>query len=123
MSDEFPKTAPKAVFATSIFHPNVDLSTGSVCVNTLKRDWDPKMTLSQLFGTIRSLLIEPNEDSALNEEAARLLHEDYEKYSERARLYTRTHATSRVLAPSKCGNNTCNDRRATHIRRKSLKRL
>lgn len=41
---------------------------------------------------IRCLLIEPFPDSALNEEAAKLLLEDYEEYSKRSALHTRTHA-------------------------------
>jgi hypothetical protein len=38
------------------------------------------------------LLIEPNPESALNEEAGRLFMEDYEAYSQRARLMTSIHA-------------------------------
>jgi len=26
---------------TKIFHPNVAVGTGEICVNTLKRDWNP----------------------------------------------------------------------------------
>eukprot|EP00435_Cladocopium_sp_Y103_P041847 s1134_g11.t1 len=38
---EFPLQPPRAVFLTKIFHPNISLN-GDVCVNTLKRDWDPQ---------------------------------------------------------------------------------
>ena len=45
-----------------------------------------------LFQVIKCLLIVPNPESALNEEAGRLLLEDYEEYARRARLFTEIHA-------------------------------
>jgi hypothetical protein len=42
--------------------------------------------------TIKSLLIDPNPTSALNEEAGKLLLEDYPAYCAHAKLYTEVHA-------------------------------
>lgn len=44
--------------------------------------------------TIKCLLIHPNPESALNEEAGRLLLENYEEYAARARLLTEIHGGS-----------------------------
>lgn len=41
---------------------------------------------------VRCLLIEPNPESALNQEAGKLLLEDYEDFARRARMMTRIHA-------------------------------
>jgi ubiquitin-conjugating enzyme E2 S len=41
---------------------------------------------------IRCLLIEPFPESALNEEAAKLMLEDYDEYFRRARMFTSIHA-------------------------------
>jgi len=41
VSSDFPYTAPKGYFMTKIYHPNVS-ERGEICVNTLKRDWNPK---------------------------------------------------------------------------------
>lgn len=41
VSSEFPYTAPKGIFMTKIYHPNVS-EKGEICVNTLKKDWSPK---------------------------------------------------------------------------------
>lgn len=38
--DNFPQVAPKGFFLTKIFHPNIS-TEGEICVNILKRDWDP----------------------------------------------------------------------------------
>ncbi|CAN6633031.1 ubiquitin-conjugating enzyme E2 1 [Trichomonascus vanleenenianus] len=88
----YPTAAPKAYFNTKIFHPNVDPQTGEVCVDTLKRDWSPDVDLSHILLTIRCLLIEPNPDSSLNEDAGRLIQEDYSAFEKTARLMTRVHA-------------------------------
>ena len=47
---------------------------------------------SSSFQTIKCLLIVPNPESALNEEAGKLLLEQYDDYSSRAKLYTEIHA-------------------------------
>ena len=46
---EYPQLPPKAYFNTKIFHPNVQPNTGEVCVDTLKRDWTPKLNFSQII--------------------------------------------------------------------------
>ena len=47
--EDYPRSPPKAFFRTRIFHPNVDENSGSVCVETLKRDWDSKLTLRDVL--------------------------------------------------------------------------
>lgn len=92
---DYPQSAPKAYFKTRIFHPNVQPSTGEVCVDTLKRDWTPTTSLCDILVTIRCLLVHPNPESALNEEAGKLLLEDYAAFSRTARLMTNVHALNR----------------------------
>ncbi|KAL8805302.1 MAG: hypothetical protein Q9182_002070 [Xanthomendoza sp. 2 TL-2023] len=90
--NDYPKNPPKASFQTRIWHPNVDESSGDVCVDTLKRDWDQSLTLRQVLLTISCLLIYPNPDSALNSTAGHLLQEDFEAFARQARLMTSVHA-------------------------------
>ena len=81
---DYPASPPKGFFMTKIFHPNV-AEAGDICVNTLKRDWDPSHGLRHIFQVVRCLLIEPFPESALNDEAGKLLIEDYEVRVDRAR--------------------------------------
>lgn len=75
-------------FTTKIFHPNVSLE-GEICVNTLKRDWDPKQwNIGAIFKVIRCLLIHPFAESSLNDEAGKMFMEDYEEYKRMAALMT-----------------------------------
>lgn len=45
-----------------------------------------------ILQTIKCLLIVPNAESALNEEAGKLLLEKYDDYSQRAKMMTEIHA-------------------------------
>ena len=93
LSKDFPASPPKGFFLTKIFHPNVS-ARGEICVNTLKRDWKPDLGIKHILLTVKCLLIVPNPESALNEEAGKLLLERYDDYCSRARLFTEIHARS-----------------------------
>mmetsp|Transcript_26607 Transcript_26607/g.62507 ORF Transcript_26607/g.62507 Transcript_26607/m.62507 type:complete len:268 (+) Transcript_26607:181-984(+) len=88
---EFPASPPRGFFLTKIYHPNVDMTTGAICVNTLKKDWTPETTFSHVLSVIRCLLINPFPESSLNDEAGKLFMESYDEYSKRARLMTDVH--------------------------------
>jgi hypothetical protein len=51
-----------------------------------RKDWKSDCKLSHILMVIRCLLIEPNPESALNEEAGRMFMEDYEEYNRRYAL-------------------------------------
>ena len=93
---EFPQIAPKGFFITKIFHPNIS-EKGEICVNTLKKDWNPKQwSLYNLFEVIKCLLIVPFPQSSLNEEAGKIFMENYQEYFNIAKIYTKIHATKNV---------------------------
>ncbi|KAI9121281.1 hypothetical protein K1719_008314 [Acacia pycnantha] len=91
LSRDFPNCPPKGYFLTKIFHPNI-ASNGEICVNTLNKDWNPTLGLRHVLIVVRCLLIEPFPESALNEQAGKMLFENYEEYARHARLYTGIHA-------------------------------
>ncbi|KAJ8770319.1 hypothetical protein K2173_014929 [Erythroxylum novogranatense] len=91
LSRDFPHSPPKGYFMTKIFHPNI-ATNGEICVNTLKKDWNPSLGLRHVLIVVRCLLIEPFPESALNEQAGKMLLENYDEYARHARLYTGIHA-------------------------------
>ncbi|EUB64455.1 Ubiquitin-conjugating enzyme E2 [Echinococcus granulosus] len=92
LPSNYPIEPPRGYFTTKIFHPNINWHTGDICVDTLKKEWRPDLGLRHILVTIRCLLIAPNPESALNEEAGKLLLEDYNEYTKQARLFTEVHA-------------------------------
>ena len=118
VGDDFPQKPPKGYFLTKIFHPNVHPDTGAICVSTLSSDWTEDMGLDHLLLTIRCLLIEPNPESALNEEAGRLLLDNYDDYCSRAKLMTQVHAMKAKSAAPNAAKKS-----STNQAKKRLKRL
>jgi ubiquitin-conjugating enzyme E2 S len=115
---DFPTTPPTAHFLTKVYHPNVDISTGAICVNTLKRDWKPSHTMKHCLAVIRCLLLEPFPESSLNEEAGKLFMESYQEYFKRTKLHADIHGRATSVKPitpesstsdeSKCENSSNN---------------
>mmetsp|Transcript_27210 Transcript_27210/g.31369 ORF Transcript_27210/g.31369 Transcript_27210/m.31369 type:complete len:296 (-) Transcript_27210:153-1040(-) len=107
-NSEFPRSPPKGYFLTKIFHPNVS-EKGEICVNTLKKDWNPmEWSLYGIFEVIKCLLIVPFPESALNEEAGKLFMEDYEEYAKLAKMMTQLHALPKektIKSPIKGNSN------------------
>jgi Ubiquitin-conjugating enzyme len=93
MESTYPLAPPIAHFRTKIFHPNVDPTSGAVCVDTLKRDWKPELTLRDVLVTISCLLMCPNPASALNADAGHLMGEDFSAFEERASIWSRMYAS------------------------------
>ena len=82
---------------TKIFHPNVS-EKGEICVNTLKRDWDPKnWSIYNILEVVKCLLIVPFPESALNEDAGKMFMDNYEEYFRHAKLINDLHAVPKEL--------------------------
>lgn len=72
---DYPHKPPKVKCNTRVYHPNIDIE-GNVCLNILRQDWKPVLTLSSILYGLQLLFLEPNPDDPLNKEAADLLKRD-----------------------------------------------
>ena len=70
---------PKVFCNTKIYHPNIDLK-GNVCLNILKNDWKPTLTVSTVIAGIYFLFTDPNPNDPLNHEAATVMRDDLDKF-------------------------------------------
>lgn len=68
--DDFPFKPVKVQFATKIWHPNINFSSGDICLDILKDAWAPSMTLVKVLQSILVLLHKPNPSDPYNTEAA-----------------------------------------------------
>lgn len=87
---DYPFKPPKVVFNTQLYHCNV--SNGRVCLDILKDQWSPALTISRVMLSLQSLMSDPNPDDALDAWKASLCRTDRKEYDKQAREHTQKYA-------------------------------
>eukprot|EP00939_MAST-03C_sp_MAST-3C-sp1_P002799 g2799.t1 len=88
---EYPFKPPKVTFKTRIYHCNIS-SAGAICLDILKDQWSPALTMSKVLLSIQSLMTDPNPRDPLEQRIANEYMADRRSHDLRARDWTRAYA-------------------------------
>mmetsp|Transcript_14432 Transcript_14432/g.31254 ORF Transcript_14432/g.31254 Transcript_14432/m.31254 type:complete len:201 (-) Transcript_14432:1358-1960(-) len=93
LPEAYPYKSPSIGFVNRIYHPNVDESAGSVCLDVINQTWSPMFDLINVFEVfLPQLLLYPNPTDPLNGEAAALLMREPQAYANKVKDYVKRYA-------------------------------
>ena len=85
----YPNEPPSINFVTKIYHPNISLNNGAICISSKSTEWDSHRNLVNIIYSIFDLLKEPNIEHGINNEALSLYKNNKEEFERRAKEYTK----------------------------------
>ena len=79
-------------FDTKIWHPNISSQTGAICLDILKDEWSPALTIRTALLSLQALLCNPEPDDPQDAVVASQYKSNRELFNQTARAWTGEHA-------------------------------
>lgn len=89
---DYPYKPPKMQFDTKIWHPNVSSQTGVICLDILKDEWSPALTIRTALLSLQALLCNAEPDDPQDAVVAAQYKSNREEYNATAAQWTQQYA-------------------------------
>ena len=89
---KYPYVPPKMQFDTKIWHPNISSQTGAICLDILKDEWSPALSIRTALLSIQAMLTAPEPDDPQDAVVAKQYKENPEVFNKTAREWTKKFA-------------------------------
>ncbi|KAK7826956.1 ubiquitin-conjugating enzyme E2 27 [Quercus suber] len=97
LPDGYPFEPPKMQFATKVWHPNISSQSGAICLDILKDQWSPALTLKTALLSVQALLSAPEPDDPQDAVVAQQYIREYQTFLGTARYWTESFAKASSL--------------------------
>lgn len=94
---QYPFEPPKMKFTTKIWHPNISSQTGAICLDILKDQWSPALTIKTALLSLRALLSAAEPNDPQDAEVAKMYIGDRKKFEKTAKFWTDTYAKEKKV--------------------------
>ncbi|KAJ7148668.1 ubiquitin-conjugating enzyme/RWD-like protein [Mycena crocata] len=95
---DYPFSAPKITFKTRIYHMNIS-DQGNICLDILKHNWSPALSLFKVILSLSSLLTDPNPKDPLVPSIASQYTRNRKLHDSTARQWTELYAVPKPPPP------------------------
>lgn len=92
LDEQYPFVPPKMRLITKCWHPNISSVTGAICLDILKDQWSPALTLKTALLSLQALLSSPQPDDPQDAVVASQFLKQHDEYRNQAKLWTTTYA-------------------------------
>lgn len=87
-------------FDTKIWHPNISSVTGAICLDILKNEWTPALTIRTALISLQALMCSPVPDDPQDAVVASQFKSDIELFNKTARYWTDNYANPKKMEES-----------------------
>jgi len=95
VTDGYPFEPPKMKFLTRVWHPNISSQTGAICLDILKDQWSPALTIKTALLSLQALLCSPEPNDPQDAEVANMYKTNIQLFNNTAHYWTEMYARNR----------------------------